>query len=345
MKESKDIDQIIANILSGTYTEQQEKELNEWISQSKENAFQFKQIKGFWKERTLEQKLLNHDTTKLKVWHEFLNNRTEKQSRRNRAKIGKHVWKFAAIILLLIIPTIVFIHHINNTEVNTNVQLSHQVIKQNPAGQKSQIQLSDGSKVWLNAESTLFFSENFSDSIREVKLVGEAFFEVNHDSTRPFIVRTEDLSVAVLGTQFNITAYSDDEDISVSLVRGSVKVNINNRHIEDTILLKPGLGVVYSKVTHDTNKYSLLEDEFLYNRKTDWINGSLVFNGQDFQSFVKEVSRWYGVNVTVQGEPPSDWRIRGAFENEYLTNILDAISFNKDFHYDLNGKDLKLMFN
>lgn len=345
MKENKDIDQIIANFLSGTQTDQQARDLKEWLGKSEEHRFQFEHLQKYWKERTKEQKLITHDATKSKLWNEFLDSRTEKPDKKNWDIIIRKAWKVAAVILLLLIPAILFYYHIDKTKANTEIALSHQVIKQNPSGQKSQIQLSDGSKVWLNAESSLSFCENFSDSIREVKLVGEAFFEVNHDASRPFIVRTEDISVSVLGTQFNISAYSDDEDISVSLVQGSVKVNFDNGHPEDTILLEPGFGIGYSKVTHDTNEFSLLEDEFLYNRKTAWKNGSLVFDGQDFKSFVKDISRWYGVNVTVTGEPSSDWRIRGAFENEYLTNILNAISFNKDFHYDLNGKDLKLMFN
>lgn len=345
MRENKDIDQIIANFLSGTQTEQQGRDLKEWIDKSEEHRFQFDHLQKYWKERTKEQKLISHDAIKSKLWNEFLSSRTEKRFQKNWESRRKQAWKIAAVILLLIIPAILFYYHIDETKVNTDIALSHRVVKQNPSGQKSQIQLSDGSKVWLNAESSLSFSENFSDSIREVKLVGEAYFEVIHDVTRPFIVKTKDISVIVLGTQFNISAYSDDEDISVSLVQGSVKVNLGNESSVDTILLKPGFGILYSKVTSDITEYSFSEDKLLYNRKTAWKNGNLVFDGQDFESFVKDISRWYGVHVTVTGEPPSHWRIRGEFENEYLTNILNAISFNKDFRYDLNGKDLKLMFN
>jgi len=344
MEEDKDIDQIIASFLSGNASEQQEKDVQGWGNESETNSFQVKWLQKFWKERSADQKLMNHDLIKSQIWSNYQNT-SSKEPKQKMRHLTWPLWGFTAVILLLIIPTIIFVR---NGKVNTipDKTLSiKKIVKKNPPGQKSQIHLPDGSKVWLNAQSSISYKEEFSDSLREVHLVGEAYFEVNHDNFRPFHVRTNDISVAVLGTQFNVSAYEDNQMVMVSLIQGAVKVNFNHTQTEKALKIDPGESISYSKDTQKYNKQNFETPNLLYNQVASWKEGILVFNGQDFQSFIKEIKRWYGVEVKVEGEPPADWQMRGTFKNEYLENILKAISFNKDFAYELEGKKLKLMFN
>ncbi len=344
MKEHKDIDQKITNYLSGTHTAQERMDVEEWIQSSKENAFQIHEFQQFWKERTTDYKLIDHETQKSKIWSAYLNQSNAPSLGKQRFLNQSILVKIAAAILILIIPTILIYQRISDRENNlAQVEMSSEIVKYNPSGQKSQIKLPDGSTVWLNAESTLTYSGNFSTTFREVKLEGEAFFEIKRDTLRPFFVNTEKLQVSVLGTGFNVSTYKDDENITVALIHGSVKVMIDDE--PNNVVLSPGNALTYSKDTKTHETLFFADDALLYDKYNSWRNGTLIFDDQDFDGFVQKISRWYGLEVTVSGVPPHDWHIRASFQNEYLSNILEAISFNKDFDHELKDKKLKLIFN
>ena len=346
MNKFEDIDQKIANLLSGKYTEQEKKDVEEWVKISKDNHYQFHKLQEFWQNRILDPKLINHESLKLKIWTSFQNEEKKPKPAERRFLFKRKIWRAAAIILLLVLPSILFVVKHNFDNSTREVIVNHKVVKRNPSGQKTQIQLPDGSKVWLNAESTLTYFENFSTTTRSVKLEGEAFFEINRDTLRPFFVETDKIKVGVFGTEFNVNAYEDDPEIVVALVHGSVKVSMISKDHNDNkeILLSPGYAISISRDTESYSMFSLLDDTLSYERITSWKTGTLVFNGVNFKEFINEISRWYGVEVSVHGIPPKDWHIRASFKNEYLNNILDAISFNKDFEYELKNKKLKLMF-
>jgi transmembrane sensor len=217
------------------------------------------------------------------------------------------------------------------------------ISKSNPTGQKSLIQLPDGSKVWLNSDSKISYHEHFSDSLRSISLKGEAYFQVVSDSLRPFVVDFESLSVTVLGTEFNISAFEEENVHSVTLVDGSVKVSHSN--LETNLILEAGTGLVYSKQGNDYQQFSKHDNPQLFYKTTGWRNGILIFDGQNFEDFVREIQRWYGVQVEIKGSPPRGWNIRASFENELLTNVMDAVSYNKGFNYSLKDKELTIMFN
>lgn len=346
MNSNTDIDQIIANFLSGSLTDFEREQLKEWESKSAKNAFQLKELRKLWKERSQDRNTINASEIKRNIWSKGVN---EDGRRYNIRQSGFYQLlvnrKVAATIIIFIILGSLYYaqQNIPSNELNTNDY--KYISKINSPGEKSQIQLPDGSKVWLNADSKISYKENFADSIRAISLEGEAYFEVMRDSLHPFMVHTDKLSVSVLGTGFNVCAYKDDNDISVALVHGSVKVLVNHPVESETILLLPGKGITYSREINDYKNFSIDENEFLFGRITSWKNGILVFDGQDFNSFIKDISRWYGVKVSIQGDPPKKWHVRASFENEYLNNVLDAISFNKEFTYELTKKELKFMFN
>lgn len=345
MNKKESIDQKLANFLSGTNTEKEKEDVESWVKHSKKNAHQFRELLKIWIERSPDRKLIDHDNVKSSIWATFQNEDQQSQIIEKRSLPLTRFWKVAAVIIALIAASFLIVFVTKEAPIQQEITAERTIQKRNPAGQKSQIQLPDGSKVWLNADSEISFKENFSDSIRSIHLQGEAYFEVIHDALRPFEVHTDKVSVSVLGTGFNVSAYNDENDIIVALVHGSVKVQMIDGQAIAPILLTPGKGVNYSRSIDEFQDFSMQDNDVLYKRLTEWKYGTLVFDGQDFQSFVKELSRWYGVQVKVQGDPPKAWQVRGTFENEYLNTILDAVSFNKDFSYHLNNKELTLMFN
>ncbi len=164
----------------------------------------------------------------------------------------------------------------------------------NPKGSKViDITLADGSKVWLNAGSSVTYPVAFAAQERKVSVTGEAYFEVNHDASKPFIVNTKDVNIQVLGTDFNVNTYDDETDIKVTLLQGSVKVSREN----NSLLIKPG----QQAVIHRSGDLSLKKD-IGTEEITAWKNGRFIFNGTGIESIMKQVSKWYDVEVVYNGK-------------------------------------------
>jgi transmembrane sensor len=162
----------------------------------------------------------------------------------------------------------------------------------NPRGSRViNMALADGSKVWLNAGSSLTYPVTFMGNERKVSIIGEAYFEVAHDASRPFTVNNGSMNVRVLGTHFNVNAFEDDgNDIMVTLLEGSVKINYENA----TNFLKPGQQAVVTKEIKVINDVDL-------DLVMAWKNGYFQFDNASLQNVLKEVSRWYDVEVVYEG--------------------------------------------
>jgi ferric-dicitrate binding protein FerR (iron transport regulator) len=161
-----------------------------------------------------------------------------------------------------------------------------------PRGGQYQLTLSDGSVVWLNAASSLRFPANFTGNQRTVQLTGEAYFEVKPDAGRPFTVEVGDLRVAVTGTRFNVNAYPDENGILTTLAEGSVNVASNG--VSKT--LKAGQEIL----SEPDGKLQSVKTADL-EAALGWKEGQFVFNGADVPSIMRQISRWYDVDVTYSG--------------------------------------------
>lgn len=342
MDEYQDIDGKILTILNGTATDEDKEVVNHWVKDSKSNAFQFQKLKGIWEERAQDSKLIGHEVQKKKIWKAFEND-YQSSKKTPIIPLYRRSWLRIAVVLAIILFPIYSFYFQDKQIIVDEIPEIRMISKSNPTGQKSLIQLPDGSKVWLNSDSRISYQERFSDSLRSIMLEGEAYFEVVSDSLRPFVVDFEPLSVTVLGTAFNISAFEAEKDLKVTLVEGSVKVS--NANLTANLILEPGTGLIYSKEKNDFHEFSKYGNPELFHKTTEWRNGKLIFDGRNFEDFVQEIKRWYGVQVQVNGTPPRGWNIRASFENEVLTNVMDAISYNKGFRYLLRDKELIIMFN
>lgn len=162
-----------------------------------------------------------------------------------------------------------------------------------PRGGEFTITLSDGTKVWLNAASSLRFPTAFNGDTREVELTGEAYMEVAQDNKRPFAVKIKGVNVAVLGTQFNINGYEDEEEVVTTLVDGRVRVSAVNNADQ---LLAPGQHAVLNN-----NSGNLFIEKADVAEETAWKNGKTYFNGANIKQIMRQISRWYDVDVVYKG--------------------------------------------
>lgn len=202
-----------------------------------------------------------------------------------------------------------------------------------PRGGQYAIQLSDGTKVWLNAESTLKFPESFNGDSREVNLSGEGYFEVAKDANRPFIVTTTlknglRQKITVLGTHFNVNAYEDEGKIFTTLQQGSVKVEMEG----DTKILKPGEQAIVSR------KVDVIDVDA--NESIAWKEGKFLFHDATIQTISGQIKRWYDVDVEYQGGEVTQHFNLSMPRNLPLSMLLDGLTRTHQVQFHLENRKL-----
>lgn len=228
-------------------------------------------------------------------------------------------------------------------------------------GSKTTITLPDGSKVWLNAGSSLTYNKDFGGEIREVDLSGEAFFEVVPATSTataqriPFIIHTRHIDVRVLGTSFNVKSYPNDKQTETSLVHGKVEVLILNRP-EKKIVLRPNEKLIVSNddttapltgkpVAAGTASFFSVS-KLSYTRadsilvETAWVQNKLVFDNESLPEIAQKLERWYNVEIKFSDEKIQAERASGTFENITVQQALDYLREIAPFHYTMQGNKI-----
>ncbi|HEY1062714.1 MAG TPA: FecR family protein [Daejeonella sp.] len=201
-----------------------------------------------------------------------------------------------------------------------------------PFGGKYQINLPDGSKVWLNSASTLRFPALFSGNTREVELNGEAYFDVAKNPNKPFKVITKDQIVEVLGTQFNINSYSDEETFKTTLIEGSVKIIYKDR----VVLLSPG-----QQFQPNMKSSKVIEADT--EGVTAWKNGYFLFKDEDIRSIMRKISRWYNVEVNYSGNIPDVGFGGNISRSKDINEVLNVLQLTNAVHFKVEGRRITVM--
>ncbi|MBC9930175.1 FecR family protein [Chitinophaga qingshengii] len=210
---------------------------------------------------------------------------------------------------------------------------------QTPYGGQYQITLQDGTKVWLNAGSSLRYPTSFSGNERTVILNGEAYFEVAKDKARPFLVSVNagaetPMTVQVLGTHFNIHAYADEQRNIVTLLEGAVKVGYG----ENNRVLAPGKEAILNKTS---GKLQLQEGDT--EAAVAWKNGYFLFNNENVADIMKQISRWYDVEISYQGDV-SRKAIGGSLSrSKNVTEVLNMLELTGTVHFKIEGRRITVM--
>jgi len=200
-----------------------------------------------------------------------------------------------------------------------------------PYGKKFQVELSDGTEVYLNSGSSLTYPVIFNDKGgRNVVLKGEAYFTVTSDSLRPFSVGTQSVSAKVLGTEFNISSYQDDDESKVVLIEGSLSVSPKNTPDTSTLLLEPNQLVSYSYSDKKLSKKNVDVTSYIA-----WKEGILLFKNEDFYHIAKKLERHYNLKIEIKDMKLSEERYTGRFKTETIEEILLAFQRIKDFEYSI----------
>ncbi|HJZ41027.1 MAG TPA: FecR family protein [Bacteroidales bacterium] len=336
---------------------------NSWIDKHPEASDIIQKAEEIIRFVSTRKILPQHNEVSEKV---FLNLQQQIKAAQNQREfkqkriLPRYYW-YAASLLFFVALALFFRPKFNTDTLIADNRFLEVIV---PVGQRSQLILPDGTKVWLNAGTNFKYPANFLKNSREVHLSGEAFFDVSHQRNNlPFIVHLkENLSVRVLGTEFNVKSYDTDKIIETTLVNGSirlVKENTLNQVIQE-LSLKPNEKALYEKESKQIVISSLLrkdekegsqinentsigKDKLINEIElvTAWKNEELVFHDETFEEIAVRMERWYGLKITVNDESLKKERFTGKFvNNESIYQILDIFNRSESIQYTTKQKEL-----
>ncbi|MFT3945682.1 MAG: FecR family protein [Agriterribacter sp.] len=251
----------------------------------------------------------------------------------------------AAVIVIFSITYFVFVgSRKNNPPVNPSNIVSTK------KGSKSNIVLPDGTMVWINADTRLSYNENTKENIREVELLGEAYFDVVKDTKKPFIVHTKVMDIKVTGTAFNIRAYPNEKNSEATLLRGSIEVYLKKKKGEKITLMSNEKLVVQNNYVQDaisgstTNNMNEAAIQLLTIRinpvdstakETEWIKNKLVFDNESFENIIPVLERRFNTKIELQRKIVTDRKFSGTFDDDSLKDVLESFKFSIGFNYTI----------
>jgi ferric-dicitrate binding protein FerR (iron transport regulator) len=209
-----------------------------------------------------------------------------------------------------------------------------------PRGGGYTLQLADGSVVTLNAGSSLRYPVSFTDSIRQVFLKGEAYFDVYHDS-KPFIVSCDDIDVQVLGTSFNISTYPDDPDVKTTLVEGKVKITTAGEfHMAaDGKVLVPNEQAIFNRKDAKIEIMQVNAAQF-----TSWIQGKFEFKNSDLDQVMKKLARWYDFEYRFESIEAKDYHFTARLNNDQsISSILEMLEMTTDVKFEIKDQTIVIL--
>jgi transmembrane sensor len=206
-------------------------------------------------------------------------------------------------------------------------------------GQTYKALLSDGSVVYLNSASSLRYPVAFTGNERKVEITGEAYFEIAKDKEHPFRVVSDNLQVEVLGTKFNVNAYEDEDEISTTLIEGSIK--ITSRESKSPVILKPQQ---QAQVKEQSNKVSIF-NEVDTEAITGWVQGRFIFNDTNIESVMRQIARWYDVQVKYGYDSKKrPLNINGEISRySNVTRVLDIMKSTGWLDFKVDGKTITVI--
>ena len=321
---------LIKKYLAGNCTEEEQKAAMKILSQPGSSSLLDEVADEVWNELS--------DDEKPAIDSEGLYHGIEKElgltaSRSKTSNIKP--WLYAACISLLVICTFYFVQ---KPSVNTP-PVPELVVKSMPAGQKSTIILSDGSKIILNSGSKISYPKTFTDTSRIITLEGEAFFDVVKDKTRPFSVVANGVVTTALGTSFNINARGPV--CRIALASGKVIINNENDNRKDKneqYILAPGEALEVNTSAKTTRKFTFDQQSELL-----WKEGVLYFKNTPLEEIAKRLELWYDVEFQFKSKTGLQKKYTGRFENASLEHVLDNMSYALGFEYFIQGKKVTII--
>ncbi|MBA4407890.1 MAG: hypothetical protein C0397_00520 [Odoribacter sp.] len=319
--EGLDIDQLIWNDFSGEITSEGKILLDRWVNQSVDNKRYYLEQKKLW------SLVARHRMIQQIDGHKAYQKISDQLFARKKVGFFIQLQRIAAILLLpvLIVSAIYYYSERNHAHQFSTIYNTVET----SLGMRSSLTLPDGTKIWLNAGSKLSYPILFSDKVREVKLSGEAYFEVKKDKKWPFLVNSGNMNIVVSGTTFNCNAYPENNEIQTVLVEGQVTViNESATALEE---LQPGELAVFRKNSQQITKTKTDLQKYIA-----WKSGKLMFRDDKMNEVVEKLERWYNVEFEIMDKEISDYVYTATFIDESLDQVLKMLSISAPIRYTVS---------
>jgi transmembrane sensor len=359
---------LIVSYLTGSITERELMQLDEWINANCGNMSYFNKLKDAW----ILSGGMNRESLKQteESWNTLKNRLTQ-----NRLRLGFGSWsrdkvifrkylKLAASWLLIFGLGSAVTWWLSDRSKETITNISNGTIEiSTPLGSRSMIKLPDSTQIWLNAGTTITYSQDYGRQTRTLNLDGEAYFKVAKDSLHPFIVNTEGIIVRALGTRFNIKAYTEEKTISATLEEGKIDIRVLSMADKDErVLLNPKDKLIYHKKTEETEQYienaeykvkhegnrpvKLKDINLLSNVRTElytsWKDPRWIIYREPLSTLAPMLERRFNLKIIFDDEQLKKYKFTGIIENETVDQILNALKLTAPLDYQINRDTIRL---
>ena len=325
MENQNNIDLLIIRLFSGEADQVEKKKIEEWLGESAVNKKLYADLREIWLSAGIQNNADNYHLEEAIL-------KFRGQINKNKFQLKKqfhlqHFLKYAAILIMaLALP---FSYYLGTRKAQTD---NSTTTISCAFGDKSSIVLPDSSRVWLNSGSKLTFNSSFKSRARNVILEGEAFFSVSKDKEHPFRVKTKDIDIEVLGTKFNVKAYPDENNVSTTLLEGSLEISSKTQRTR----IDPGQRLVFNK---ENKKMALLNVKDT-SSDTEWKEGRLAFRNESLDELAPKLRRWFDVDIVFTDEKVKQRRFTGVLERESILEVISYFDLSKYVECRIQGNKI-----
>lgn len=337
---------LIVRYLNNTMSSDDAGKLEEWLEESNENRRILHSADQIWKaSEEKSQDSLIKDLNLEKDWdmiadHIQQNSSGEKDRVqhfrliRKRQQFFSNFIKVAALILVAVTSGFLTLQYAPATQETAHEPVFNEITTR--PGERANIDLGDGSKVQLNADSKLILPDTFRQDRREVELQGQAFFDVKSDKQRPFYIRSGEALIEVVGTSFDVRSYDDENEIRVVVREGTVELRKKDDE-ENTVVLNQGYMGFFSKENTSIKRESVDDMDFYL----AWRNGRLIFKESDMEEVLSRIERWYDVEIILDlsDEDFLDKKFTADLKTRSVKDVLDVLRVSMNIEFKINEND------
>ncbi len=356
--------------LNGETSTEEERYLLEYRQENPQLEAVFHEMADYWqdrKENVIDASYFERHLVRLKAADPALNWSIEKEVKPapvRIAKNAKNIW-FVRIAAAAVACVLLFIY-LFQTGIRSENQAALLTKPENVnvfktgTGSQSKLALPDGSEIWVNANSTIYYDKGFGNTNRNIKLNGEAYFKVAKLKALPFCIETNKINITVTGTVFNVRSYDKESKAETSVFEGSVKVSNKGAHQKtfdlrssDKLIVnydrKERIAVstenIRERIRQDADTEALTLSKIVFDPidslvvETAWMYATLAFSDESFEEIAQKMENWYGVTIVFENSSLKKMRFTGRFSKETIYEALDALRFTASFQYkELNNR-------
>lgn len=373
MKKTEQPDNIkllIINWLSGSINKQDLESLKQWINAAEDHKDTFNELKDAWivsgmiKDSPKSHNDVSWEALKNRITLEELRHIKEDESK--QINYFKYFRVAASWLLIFVLGSALTWWLTDRTE-DAPAKITYRSIEvTTPLGARSIIRMPDSTQIWLNAGTTITYSQDYGIETRTLNLTGEAFFDVSKDTIHPFIINTQGIIVRALGTRFNVKSYPEERTISATLEEGKIDVSILSLNDKNkSLLLKPKDKLIYNKETNSSEKFTespeskivpgeklkiLMEDvnvlsDVRTELYTSWKDQRWIIDSEPLRTLAPMLERRFNLKIIFEDKQLMNYKFTGTIENETVNQLMNALRFTAPLDYKISRDTLRLTLN